>query len=148
LAEGIAEGKWEYGHLVNDCTKMDAHAEDCDGNCSKVPAMNSVVDLHNEAIEWNKRGMVVQGVPSSLSGGPFPGISVEIFELECRFAGLIRYLKDEWDEFDEGKASDCYRKVMIEKMRYTREKYDEAQREAEIAIAKPPLLGPNGEVLH
>jgi hypothetical protein len=135
--------------MVNSCTKDDErHTDDCDGNCEKVEAPDSVVDLHNELIEWNKREMIFQGVPAALAGGPFPGVSVEILELECRFAGLIEYLTNEWPEFDQELASDYYRKVMISKMKGTREQFDQAKKQSEIAIAQTPLLGPNGEVIH
>ena len=149
LAEETTMGIWEYGHIVNDCTKHeDVHSEECGGHCKKIPAPKSVVDLHNEVIEWDKRGMVIQGVPAALGGGPFPGISVEIFEIEMRFSGLIKYLAAEWDEFDEEKASDYYRKEMVTKLKGTREMYDKAKAQGDITIAQPPLLGPNGEVLH
>lgn len=149
MAQQQAEGYWQYGHLVNSCSKMDpGHEETCDGECEKIPAPNSIVDIHNEVIEWNKRGMIIQGVPAALAGGPFPGINVEIFELECRFAGLIAYLREEWPEFDGEVASDYYRKEMFFKLKKTREMYDEAQKQSEIAIAQPPVLGPNGQPLH
>jgi hypothetical protein len=144
-----AEGYWSYGHEVFKCSKGDDHTDECDGLCGTMVADSTVIDLHNEMIEWNKRGMVIQGVPNALSGGPFPGIGVEIFELECRLAGLINYLEEEARiEFDVERASEIYRGVMIDKLQSVRRKYDEAKAREDITVAKPQLLGPNGEVLH
>lgn len=144
-----AEGYWQYGHQVWQCSNQEEHNQDCDQvNCEMVTAPESVIDLHNEAIEWTKHGMVIQGIPKALQGGPFPGISVEMFEVECRLAGLIKYLEEELPDFDLGKASDHYRKVMIEKLQLTRQQFELAKAREEIAVAKTPLLGPNGEVIH
>lgn len=136
----------EYGAEVKACSRTDEHTPECDGNCEVIKMTDLQVDLHNEALEWTKRDMVIAGVPRALAGAA-PGIDVEIFELECRFAGLIQYLKESMPDFDITKANEAYQKVMLDKLRGIRKIADE-QRGADIAVAQTRLLGPDGEVLH
>lgn len=144
-----AEGYWQYGHEVMVCSKGDEHNDECDGLCGTVAADNTLVDLHNEVIEWNKRGMTIQGLPTPFEGGPFPGVRVEILEVEMRLAGLIKYLEEAEDfEFDVERASECYREVFFEKLASVRKMFDKAKAADDITVARTKLLGPNGEVLH
>src|ERR1700756_4209738 len=85
--------------FIHKCSQHTEHNPKCDGNCEGHFFDESEVKLGNEARAWARAGMNFHGVPFGL---PFPGITVELFDLELKFELLQQIVLDHemitWDE--------------------------------------------------
>lgn len=140
--------EWSDDLVIYGCSHHIEHARGCDGTCEENHPDELQVSLLNEGRAWRRLGMDFRGIPAPLMGGPYAGVSVEIWDLQHHISALEDILVTAGiatrDELD-----DKMRETKLQAMRRIREQSEEMVRRARmkerIAMPqKPGLLGPDG----
>jgi hypothetical protein len=137
--------QWSYGDKGNKCSMAKHHTDDCDGDCARVTLPDSVIDVHNELLKWDRSGMSIRGVPTSIANVPFlvgrgehfipQGVHVEMFLLEIKVEALKKFLVS---PMNEEEFEDQFRKHYFKRLQGIRERA-----EKEKIAAKANIIIPN-----
>jgi hypothetical protein len=83
----------QYGDHVFNCSFDKEHKPDCPGDCGVIKPTNNQIDLNNEVEQWNRRNMLIIGIPDVLMGKiPSPGFPINILDMSQKFESLMKFL--------------------------------------------------------
>ena len=134
---------------IHMCSQYIEHLDGCDGSCEGMFTTENQVKIINESRAWARLGQVFHGIPSPMSG-MVPGISVEIFDQNCRMQAIEELIvESSWVNREE--IDDRHRRIKYEIMHELRMGFEEdlkkQQAQAIVRPTKPPIIGPHGEIL-
>lgn len=139
--------------IIFPCSQHTEHHPNCDGNCGEPTELDSEsqVELLNEGRKYARIGMSFFGVPAAYNGViPVRGIAVELVDLLMWLQAAKEVIMEKLD-FSEFEFEELYRTKKLEFLRNIREANEEnikrARTEQMMAVAKKPLLGPDGNPL-
>lgn len=132
--------------FIHSCSRHVEHAGFCDGSCEGEYATESMVNLINEHLAWQRLGMVPMGVPMAMRGAPINGLLVEIWDLETRYMVLQDWVEEQG--ITEEELNERFRIKKFERMQTVRKQNEETLRKRQIAdkfgIVEKQVLGPDG----
>jgi len=135
--------EWDENNppIIFPCSDHIDHAPDCDGSDEGAALTEYGVLLSNEAKDWARVGLQVDGV--------------QVNSLDSKMQiGAVQQLLVEAGVLDKDEIDELYRKLKYEVLHSMREELEPQVKAAKTAAMlgvrpgqRPPLLGPHGEIL-
>lgn len=136
--------------IVFSCSQHTEHAPRCDGSCEAKVCDESLVNLLNEARAYARAGMSFNGIPAAMSGGPWSGLNVEIYDLEVRTLLLQNIIQEQFGISDDD-INRQFRELKYKLLHDVRIAVEpdikRARLEAQVGVQKSRIVGPHGELL-